>query len=108
MTTPRESRALARDERSQNLQFPEPLGRAALAEIRSRTPSPAAPGNSIHFNFPPAPPQPLPDQFEDVNMGDPENTVQALTDALQGVRVSSRKPDLPAFDSKNVDIYEGY
>ena len=103
--TPRESRAAARDERSQNLQIPEPLGRAALAEIRSRTPSPAAPGNAIQFNFPPVIPQPQQDQFEDVNMGDANETVQALTDALQGVRVSSRKPELPAFDSKNVDIW---
>ena len=39
------------------------------------------------------------------NMGDPNNSVQALTEALQGVRVSSRKPELPAFDPKNVDIW---
>ena len=38
-------------------------------------------------------------------MGDPNNSVQALTEALQGVRVSSRKPELPAFDPKNVDIW---
>ena len=39
------------------------------------------------------------------NMGDPNNSVQALTEALQGVRVSSQKPELPAFDLKNVDIW---
>ena len=38
-------------------------------------------------------------------MGDPDPTVQALTEALQGVRVSSRKPELPAFDPKNIDIW---
>ena len=102
MPTPRDIRATARDERIQHLQLPEnPLGRAAL--IRSRSPSPAAPGGV--FNFPPALPQPQPEQFENANnMGD-QATVQALTDALQGVRVSSRKPELPAFDSKNVDIW---
>ena len=34
-----------------------------------------------------------------------DQTVQALTAALQGMKVSSRKPDLPAFDSKNIDIW---
>ena len=99
MPTPRELRAAARDERVQHLQIPEnPLGRAAL--LRSRSPSPAGPG---HFNFPPVLPQPAEEQFIDA-MGDPD-AMQALTDALQGVRVSSRKPELPAFDAKNVDIW---
>ena len=107
MSTPREIRAAARDQRQHLLQPPEnPLGRAAL--IRSRSPSPIGPG---HFDFPPAPGVfnfPAPNQFENAdNMGDPENnaSVQALTDVLQGVRISSRKPDLPAFDAKNVDIW---
>ena len=102
MPTPRDIQAAARDERIQHLQLPEnPLGRAAL--IRSRSPSPVAPGGV--FNFPPALPHPQPEQFANANnMGD-QATVQALTDALQGVRVSSRKPELPAFDSKNVDIW---
>ena len=107
MSTPRELRAAARDERQQHLQPPEnPLGRASL--LRSRSPSPVGPG---YFDFPPIPgvfaaEQPAPEQFENAdNMGDPGATVQALTDALQGVRVSSRKPELPAFDSKNVDIW---
>ena len=38
-------------------------------------------------------------------MGDPDPTVQALTQALQGVKISSRKPELPAFDTKNIDIW---
>ena len=38
-------------------------------------------------------------------MGTPDPTVAALTEALQGVRVSSRKPELPAFDSKNIDVW---
>ena len=33
------------------------------------------------------------------------DTVQALTGTLQGVRITSRKPELPAFDSKNIDIW---
>ena len=36
-------------------------------------------------------------------MGD--ETVRALTTAIQGMKVSSRKPDLPPFDSKNVIIW---
>ena len=102
MPTPREVRAAARDERIQSLQLPEnPLGRAAL--LRSRSPSPAGPGN---FQFPPVIQLPNHEQFENAEeMGDPNETMQALTDALQGVRVSSRKPELPAFDSKNVEIW---
>ena len=34
-----------------------------------------------------------------------EEATRALTDALQSVRVSSRKPEIPAFDSKNVDLW---
>ena len=34
-----------------------------------------------------------------------DQTVQALAAALQGMKVSSRKPDLPAFDPKNIDIW---
>ena len=32
-------------------------------------------------------------------------TIQALTDALQGMKASSRKPELPNFDPKNVEIW---
>ena len=34
-----------------------------------------------------------------------DQTVQALANALQGMKVSSRKPDLPPFDPKNVDMW---
>ena len=34
-----------------------------------------------------------------------DQTVQALTAALQGMKVSSRKPELPPFDPKNIDIW---
>ena len=106
MSTPREHRATARDER-RNLQLPEvAFGRAAI--IRSRTPSPVAPGN---FIFPPAPELVVNDQFHDaeianneVIMGDPD-TIRALTEALQGMKASSRKPELPDFDPKNVEIW---
>ena len=104
--TPREERAAARDQR-QHLQLPQHgLGRAEL--IRSRSPSPVAPGV---FNFP----QPVlhpqngqeEDQFEDTtnNMAADQATIQALTEALQGMKASSRKPELPAFDPKNIDIW---
>lgn len=33
------------------------------------------------------------------------DAVRALTASLQGVRVSSRKPELPQFDSKNIDLW---
>ena len=39
----------------------------------------------------------------DPTMGN--DTVRALTTVLQGMKVSSRKPDLPEFDSKNVEIW---
>ena len=32
-------------------------------------------------------------------------TIAALTEALQGMRASSRKPKIPAFDPKNVEIW---
>ena len=107
MPTPREERAAARNHRVDLLQIPEnPLGRAAL--LRSRSPSPAGPGQ---FNFPP-PPLPIqPEQFENAeaindtnNMGDQE-TIRALTEALAGMKASSRKPELPAFDKNNVEIW---
>ena len=111
MPTPREERAAARDDRQQHLQLP--LGRANLIEIRSRSPSPIGLGA---FNFPPPQLQVAPEQFDNaepaaasnnppVAMAAADATVQALTDALQGVRVSSRKPELPAFDPKNVDVW---
>ena len=112
---PRDERALARDER-RLLHLPvAALGRSEL--IRSRSPSPAGPGN---FTFPPAPTIVIqeqnndaerPDQFLDaeetneVNMGDTDPTIRALTEALQGMKASSRKPELPDFDSKNVEIW---
>ena len=34
-----------------------------------------------------------------------EEATRALADALQGMRASSRKPEIPAFDSKNVELW---
>ena len=34
-----------------------------------------------------------------------EEATRALTDALQNVRVSSRKPEIPEFDSRNVELW---
>lgn len=101
MQTPRDLRAAAREDRQHHLQAPDhlqPLGRSSL--LRSRSPSPNGPG---HFVFPPPQIAAVPQQF--ANMGDQDPTVQALTAALQGVKVSSRKPELPAFDSKNIEIW---
>ena len=103
MPTPREERASARGQRQDLLQIPNHgLGRGDL--IRSRSPSPVGLGA---FNFPPPPAQAQPDQFENTdaaNMGDQE-TIRALTEALQGMKASSRKPELPAFDKNNVEIW---
>ena len=105
MFTPRDERAAARDDRRHQLQLPAAaLGRAEL--IRSRSPSPAAPGN---FAFPPVPALIVNEQFDNApaegdNMAD-QATIQALTEALQGMKASSRKPELPNFDPKNVEIW---
>ena len=104
MPTPREERAAAREDRQNHLQLPDhdlPLGRASL--IRSRSPSPIGPGS---FQFPPPQLRAAPEQFADAaeapaNMAE----LQALTTALQGMKVSSRKPELPDFDSKNIDMW---
>ena len=114
MTTPRDDRAAAREgRRHQHLQLPH-FGAGRADAIRSRSPSPSDPGR---FQFPPLPPSPKQsaaevenDQFRDALAYAPANnmadeTVQALAAALQGMKVSSRKPDLPAFDSKNIDIW---
>ena len=112
MTTPRDERAAAREER-RHLQLPH-FGIARGDAVRSRSPSPTTPGR---FLFPPPATSPKRstteienDQFLDAltyvptnNMAD--QTVQALAAALQGMKVSSRKPDLPAFDPKNIDIW---
>ena len=38
-------------------------------------------------------------------MSSAEETLRSLTDALSGLSVSSRKPELPAFDKANIDIW---
>ena len=114
--TPRDARAAARDQR-QNLQLPQHgLGRADL--IRSRSPSPnpvGANGAANVFDFPP----PQRDQFENANMATQEQ-LDAIRDSLRNeIRAEmrnetaaaaaqvpdaiKRKPEIPAFDKKNVD-----
>ena len=34
-----------------------------------------------------------------------QETIRALTEALQGMKASSRKPDLPAFDQNNIELW---
>lgn len=100
MSTSREQRAAARDQRQQHLLPPQiALGRADL--LRSRSPSPAALGT---FEFPQASVDAENGQFENADMAD-QATIQALTEALQGMKTSSRKPEIPAFDPKNVEIW---
>ena len=110
--TPREERAAAREER-QFLQLPQHgLGRAEL--IRSRSPSPVGLGS---FNFPT--PHPQNGQFENANMATQEQ-LDAIRDELRqqmraelrneaaaaGAQVPDaikRKPEIPAFDKKQID-----
>ena len=120
--TPRDQRALARENR-QLLQLPQHgLGRAEL--IRSRSPSPIAPGV---FNFPQVAQLPEGDQFENaraeqaniLNMATQEQ-LDAIRDELRqqmraelrneaaatGAQIPDaikRKPEIPAFDKKQVD-----
>ena len=118
--TPRDQRASARENR-QLLQLPQHgLGRAEL--IRSRSPSPIAPGV---FNFPQVAQLPEGDQFEDprpeqnINMATQEQ-LDAIRDELRqqmraelrneaaasGAQIPDaikRKPEIPAFDKKQVD-----
>ena len=114
MQTPREQRAAARDQR-QFLQLPQHgLGRAEL--IRSRSPSPVGPGV---FNFPQPVSHPENGQFENANMATQEQ-LDAIRDELRqqmraelrneaaaaGAQVPDaikRKPEIPAFDKKQID-----
>ena len=120
MSSDREARAAARDER-RNLQIPQlvinhGLGRADI--IRSRSPSPAAPAPPPGvFNFPPPP---IPGQFE--NAMATEEQLTALREQLRReVRAELRnetaaaaagipdairkKPEIPPFDKAHVEIW---
>ena len=118
MSTPRDDRAAAREQR-RHLQLPNPLGRAEL--LRSRSPSPAPVGANNAFNFPPAAPEP--EQFADArnNMATAEQ-LAAIRDELRNeIRAEfrnetaaaaaqipdaiRRKPDIPAFDKHHVEIW---
>ena len=126
MPTPREERAAARDSR-QNLQVPQHgLGRADL--IRSRTPSPTAPGT---FNFPRPALQPQNNEannFEDA-IENNVKSIMATQEQLDAIREQlrneiraevrnetvaaeaatpdaiKRKPEIPPFDKEHVDIW---
>ena len=119
MSTPREQRAQARDQR-QHLQIPQHgLGRADI--IRSRSPSPNAPGN---FIFPNVALQPQNDQFRDALEPD---AIMATDEQLAAIRnelrdeiraevrqetaaaaasvpdAIKRKPEIPAFDKAHIE-----
>ena len=85
--------------RSERLTLPEGnhgLGRG------SRSPSPLArPGTASFFG--PAHPSDISSNPE-MATSDAE-TIRSLTEALQGLRATSKKPSLPAFDSKHIDIW---
>ena len=117
MSTPRDGRATARDQR-RHLQLPQ-LGRAEL--LRSRSPSPVPVGANNAFNFPAAAPEP--GQFIDArnNMATPEQ-LAAIRDELRNeIRAEfrnetaaaaaqipdaiRRKPDIPSFDKHHVEIW---
>ena len=76
MSTPRDDRASAREDR-RNLRIPTVgLGRAEL--IRSRSPSPAARAAGA-FIFPPPRQQPEEDQFDEALANTPENNMPDLS-----------------------------
>ena len=121
MTTPRENRAAAREQR-RLLQVPNHgLGRADL--IRSRSPSPAAAAPGA-FLFPPQVVPPEEDQFRDAiapaaNMATAEQLAtirdeirNELRNEMRNEAAASaagipdaikRKPEIPAFDKAHVD-----
>ena len=80
--------------RSANLQVPYVPGPDSIA-ARGRAASRSPSATAREQFFPAATTQ--------TTMAD--ETVQALASALQGMKVSSRKPELPAFDSKNIDLW---
>ena len=57
----------------------------------------------MFFPNPDNPQQPTVFVSDDINMGDA--ALQSLSTALSGLTVSSRKPDLPAFDKSAVEIW---
>ena len=119
MSTPREQRAQARDQR-QHLQIPQHgLGRADI--IRSRSPSPNAPGN---FIFPNVALQPENGQFRDALepaaiMATDEQLAAIRNELRDEIRAEvrqetaaaaasvpdaiKRKPEIPAFDKAHIE-----
>ena len=117
MSNDRDSRAAARD-RLRNLEVPIPLGRAD--RLRSRSPSPIAPG----VFFPSAATLPTTDQFTDATQ-----TNMAMSEQLAAIREElraeirrefraesaataagipdaiRRKPEIPNFDKDHIDIW---
>ena len=71
----------------------------------SRSPSPAArPGNGVFFGH--DHPHDLEQQEQQPDaMETPEETIRRLTAALSSLSTSNKKPDLPDFDKKNIDIW---
>ena len=77
MSTPRDDRAAARNER-RNLEIPTiSLGRADI--LRSRSPSPAAVAAPGAFNFPSTQTQPESNQFEDAQVSKSANNMPDLS-----------------------------
>ena len=92
-------RPTTRSQSNPNLLVPPPSAihrPGALRSERLRSPSNVEEEETV-FQFPAQAP------ISEPTMADA--TVRALTDALQGMKVSSRKPELPAFDAKNVDMW---
>ena len=78
--------------RSRAANLSVPLNRHQVALAARRSPSPAGQDRFFPSTTPAA------------SMSDAD-TIRALTEALQGMKASSRKPDLPAFDQSNIELW---
>ena len=117
MSTERDERAAAREQRRNLLQIPQ-FGRGEIIRSRSPSPAAAAPGG---FEFPPVVNCEVEEeQFEDAaaihngNMAYTEEDVRRITAAAvesalrnsntqQQTACAGRKPDLPPFDGKRIE-----
>ena len=90
------------------LEVPSPRSAGiARGQPRYRTPSPnPRPGQQF---FPPSTDNPydtMPNDTEGHAAAPTDSeTLRAVTDALQGLRMNTKKPELPAFDIKNIELW---
>ena len=85
------------------LQVPSPFG---PGRAKSRSPSPLPPPGQQFF--PPSTNNPylnMPNDGDQAAAPTDAETLRAVTEALQGLRTNTKKPELPAFDIKNIELW---